>query len=153
MVYRFFHPDRYLNSTLRYDPVADAWLKMADLPCVPAHPEFCPDSLGDDPIGGGLGEHAVVALGGYLYAIGGTNGTASLRTTLRYDPKVNRWAFMAPMSVGRCYVAAAVLRGKIYAVGGSATPAGPGGPGGGPGALSTVEVYSPETDRWGACPP
>jgi hypothetical protein len=45
-------------------------------------------------------------------------------------------------------VAAAALGGKIYAVGGSATPAGPGGPGGGPGALASVEAYSPETDEW-----
>eukprot|EP01051_Picozoa_sp_SAG22_P011423 SAG22_NODE_1097_length_5575_cov_2.150292_1_plen_361_part_00 len=139
----------YLNSTLRYDPKADSWLKMADIPCEPAHPAFCPDSLGDDPAGGGLADHAVVGLGGFLYVVGGTNGTTSLRTTLRYDPKADSWKYMAPMSVGRCYVAAAVLGGKIYAVGGSATPAGPGGgPGGGPGALRTVEVYTPETDRW-----
>ena len=45
-------------------------------------------------------------------------------------------------------MAAAALGGKIYAVGGSATPAGPGGPGGGPGALTSVEAYSPETDKW-----
>ena len=90
----------------------------------------------------------MVAHAGYLWVIGGTNGTVSLATTLRYDPAADAWRFMAPMSVGRSSVAAAVLDGRIYAVGGSATPGGPGGPGGGPGALTSVEVYSVEADRW-----
>ena len=33
----------YLNSTLRYDPKADRWRRMADIPCDPKHPAFCPD--------------------------------------------------------------------------------------------------------------
>ena len=67
----------------------------------------------------------MVSLAGHLYAIGGTNGTTSLASTVRYDPTADKWEFMAQMSIGRCYVGAAVLGGKIYAVGGAATPAGP----------------------------
>jgi len=153
----------YLNTTLRYSPSAGgAWSNVADLPCDPADPVFCPDSLpggqpSDDPDGGGLADHAVVSLAGHLYAIGGTNGTTSLASTVRYDPTADKWEFMAQMSIGRCYVGAAVLGGKIYAVGGSATPAGPcnapsicpKGPGADqPGALNSVEVYDPESDKW-----
>jgi hypothetical protein len=145
----------YLNSTLRYSPSAGGkWEKVADLACEPAHPVFCPDALGDDPGGGGLADHAVVSLGGSIFAIGGTNGTTSLSTVVKYDPSKDSWTFVAPMSIGRCYVAAATLDGKIYAIGGSATPAGPCSKpsvcpeGSGPGALASVEVYDPQTDRW-----
>lgn len=93
----------YLNTTLRWSPTgAGKWEKVADLPCDPQHPVFCPDTLGDDPDGGGLADHAVVSLGGFLYAIGGTNGTTSLFTTAKYDPKADAWKFMASMSIGRC---------------------------------------------------
>jgi hypothetical protein len=143
----------YLNSTLRFNPLDNEWKKMADIPCDPRSPGFCPDNPGggqpsDDPAGGGIADHAVVGLGGFLFAIGGTNGTVSLRSTERYDPKADKWEFMGSMNVGRCYVAAAVLNNKIYAVGGSATVAGPGGPGGGPGALTSVETYDPIKNTW-----
>jgi len=142
----------YLNSTLRYSPHSDEWQKVADIPCDPQDPGFCPDSVGDDPAGGGVADHAVVSLQSFLYVVGGTNGTVSLKSTERYDPKTDTWKYMASMEIGRCYVAAAILNGKIYAVGGSATPAGPGGPGGGPGALTSVETYDPTTDKWEVLP-
>lgn len=131
----------YLNSTLRYSPSTDSWSRMAGIPFPVTDPTDAPD-------GSGIASHSVVALGGYIYSIGGTNGTGSLASTWRYDPKADSWQQMASMKFGRCYVAAAVLGRKIYAVGGSLTPAGPGGPGGGPGALSSVEVYDPASDSW-----
>jgi len=48
------------------------------------------------------------------------------------------WATRAPMPTGRCQFAAAVLDGKIYAVGGA----------GAQDYLDTVEEYDPATDRW-----
>ena len=33
-------------------------------------------------------------LGGYLYAIGGFNGTERLKSAERYDPKTNQWSFI-----------------------------------------------------------
>jgi N-acetylneuraminic acid mutarotase len=130
-----------LNSTLRYSPSTDSWTRMAGIPFSVTDPKDAPD-------GSGIGFHSVVALGGYLYSIGGTNATTSLASTWRYDPKADSWKQMASMENARCYVAAAVLGGKIYAVGGSLTPAGPGGPGGGPGALASFEVYDPASDSW-----
>lgn len=55
----------------------------------------------DDPNGGGIADHAVVVLGGYLYALGGTNGTISLASMERYSPESDKWEFMASMSIGR----------------------------------------------------
>jgi N-acetylneuraminic acid mutarotase len=94
----------YLNSSLRYspaDPEGGGWKSVADLPCDPAHPVFCPDVLGDDPSGGGIADHALVTLGDYLYAVGGTNGTTSLSSVERYSPAKDKWEFVAPMSIGR----------------------------------------------------
>ena len=63
--------------------------RQADIPCNPKQPAFCPDVLpghpSDDPAGGGIADHAVVALGGFIYVVGGTNGTTSLATTLRCE--------------------------------------------------------------------
>jgi N-acetylneuraminic acid mutarotase len=131
----------YLNSTSRYSPTTDSWSQMAGIPFPVTDPADAPD-------GSGIADHSVVALGGFLYSIGGTNGTTSLADTWRYDPKRDSWTKMSSMNLARCYVAAGVLGDRIYAVGGSATPAGPGGPGGGPGALASMEVYDPATDTW-----
>ena len=132
----------YLNTTLRYDPLQDDWTQMAGIPFPVTDPADAPD-------GSGIADHAVVALGGFIYAVGGTNGTTSLSSAWRYDPKTDTWKEVASMHVPRCYVAAAVMDGKIYAVGGSTTPAGPPGPGDpGPMAVASVEVYDPAKDQW-----
>ena len=55
----------------------------------------------DDPQGGGIADHAAVALGGYLYVVGGTNGTTSLASVERYSPLADKWEYMAAMSIGR----------------------------------------------------
>ena len=126
---------------MRYSPQQDTWTQMASIPFPSTDPTDAPD-------GAGIADHTVVAVGGFIYAIGGTNGTAALRSTWRFHPQSNKWKQMASMHIARCYVAAAVVDGKIFAVGGSKTPAGPGGPGGGPGALSSMEVYDPTNDQW-----
>ena len=49
------------------------------------------------------------------------------------------WTTVASMSRGRCYHQTEVIDGKIYAIGGSPD---------GSAALSSVEVYDPDTDTW-----
>ena len=96
-----------------------------------------------------MADHAVVAHGEFIYAVGGTNGTASLDAVWRYTPKTDTWKQMASMNVRRCYLAETVYGGKIYAIGGSTTPAGPGGGSPlGPGAVTSAEVYDVEAGSW-----
>ena len=61
---------------------------------------------------------AVAVLGGFLYAIGGSDGATPLNTVERYDPRQNKWAVVAPMSTRRKHLGCAVFNIFIYAVGG-----------------------------------
>jgi len=54
---------------------------------------------------------------GYLYAIGGNNGTASLDTCERYDPHLNKWTAIEPMKKRRAGAGVAELHGYLYVVG------------------------------------
>ena len=44
---------------------------------------------------GGVG---VAGLGGYLYAVGGNDGAASLQSVERYNPHTNKWSRVASMN-------------------------------------------------------
>ena len=83
----------------RYDPQSDEWNEVTSL----KSPR------------GGVG---VAALGRYLYAAGGNDGSASLQTVEKYDPHINKWMESAPMSKRRAGVGLAALNGYLYAVGG-----------------------------------
>ena len=54
---------------------------------------------------------------GYLYAIGGNNGVASLDTCERYDPHLNKWTLIEPMKKRRAGAGVAELHGYLYVVG------------------------------------
>ena len=83
----------------RYDPQSDEWTEVTSL----RSPR------------GGVG---VAALGNYLYATGGNDGSASLQTVERYDPHINKWMEVASMAKRRAGVGLAALNGYLYAVGG-----------------------------------
>ena len=57
------------------------------------------------------------ALQGYLYAIGGNNGVASLDTCERYDPHLNKWTLIEPMKKRRAGARVAQLHSQLYVVG------------------------------------
>lgn len=61
-----------------------------------------------------------------------------------YDPATNSWTARKPMPTPRSELAAAVINGKLYAVGGADRFGN---------ALKTVEVYDPGTDTWMSLPP
>jgi kelch-like protein 17 (actinfilin) len=53
--------------------------------------------------------HEVVEADGMLYALGGNDGSASLNSMERYDPKMNKWVLVTAMSARRSSVGATVL--------------------------------------------
>lgn len=53
--------------------------------------------------------HEVVETGGYVFALGGSDGSASLNSVERYDPKVNKWTVVSSMVNRRSSLGAAVL--------------------------------------------
>ncbi|KAK9666549.1 hypothetical protein RND81_14G192900 [Saponaria officinalis] len=79
---------------------------------------------------------------GYLYVIGGLSKTLALRCVWRYDPILNIWSEVTPMSTGRAYCKTGVINNKLYVVGGvnkfrnGLTP------------LQSAEVFDPETGEW-----
>lgn len=81
---------------------------------------------------------AVAVLGGYLYAIGGSDGQSPLNTVERYDPRQNKWSQVSPMSTRRKHLGCAVFNNLIYAVGGRDDCM----------ELSSAERYNPHTNSW-----
>jgi len=51
----------------------------------------------------------VIEADGYLYAIGGNDGSSSLNTVERYDPLSNKWSIVNSMMLRRSSVGAAAL--------------------------------------------
>ena len=89
-------PRRETNTVWRYDPVADSWEILGDMP---------------GPVAAG----SAVALGDYIYVIGGVpEGT----TVYRFAPATGAWTVVAPLPYPSEHLAAAVLDGTIYAISG-----------------------------------
>ena len=57
----------------------------------------------------------MAALDGFIYAIGGYDGTSRLSTVERYCPKTNRWTFVASLANATSKVFAVGLNGFLYA--------------------------------------
>lgn len=80
----------------------------------------------------------VAVMNGYIYTVGGFNGSLRVRTVDKYDPKRDMWQNIASMEARRSTLGAAILNGLIYAVGGFDGSSG----------LNTVECYDPLRDSW-----
>jgi len=107
-----------------YDPASNTWSTAALIP--------------------ELRQYAGIAtLDEKIYVVGGdTGGSGDRATLLRYDPALNTWTSLTPMPLGPRYgLRAAVLNGKIYAVGGYTL-------GGGGTYLDRVEIYDPANNTW-----
>ncbi|KAF3835347.1 hypothetical protein F7725_027905 [Dissostichus mawsoni] len=108
--------------------------------------EAQPEELEEQPLSpmhyarSGLG---AVALNGRLIAAGGYNREECLRTVECYDPKEDRWTFIAPMRTPRARFQMAVLMGQLYVIGGS---------NGHSDELSCGEMYDPQADEWAQVP-
>uniref|UniRef100_A0A4W3JG40 Kelch repeat and BTB domain containing 11 n=1 Tax=Callorhinchus milii TaxID=7868 RepID=A0A4W3JG40_CALMI len=84
----------------------------------------------------GRSQLKLVALDGFLYAIGGE----CLFSVERYDPRSDRWSPVAPLPRGAFAVAheAAACAGELYVSGGS--------------LFYRLLKYDPRRDRWEECP-
>jgi hypothetical protein len=115
------HPGEDLDTVDVYDPAPERWSSVASLPT------------------GGRDHPGLVALGGYLYFVGGEAGAHLVRDVLRYDPGADRWTPVAPLPAPRAQYAAVALASRIYVVGGVSTVAGAG---------RETWAYDPAADRW-----
>jgi uncharacterized repeat protein (TIGR01451 family) len=116
------------NTTYVYDPAADAWTQLADLPQA-------------------LGGVTVATANGKLYAFGGFDQRGyqhgNVANTYEYNPAQNRWLMRTALISGtRSLAGAASLNGKIYVVGGITD--------GDPytATLGSLIIYDPATDTW-----
>ncbi|XP_048871163.1 kelch-like protein 10 isoform X1 [Brienomyrus brachyistius] len=112
--------DSPTNRIEAYDTRADRWVEVS------------PEGLGPRAY------HGTACLKGFVYCVGGYDGTSALNTVCKFDPVSRTWHQVAPMHSRRCYVSVAVLHGYMYAMGGFD----------GLGRLNTVERYDPESNRW-----
>ena len=118
-----------LSSVEKYDPVSNAWTRVADLPAATANGK-CGVLKHDD------GKQ-------YLYVVGGGDPNSELDSVLRYDPSVDTWTTVTSMASGRTHHGVGVIAhsdGKqyMYAVGGYI---------GGSQSLD-AERYDYATDSW-----
>ncbi|XP_071971514.1 kelch-like protein 10 [Engystomops pustulosus] len=82
--------------------------------------------------------HGTVYLNGFIYVIGGFDGTDYLRSVTRFDPLKKTWQEISFMKHKRGKVSVTVLNNYIYAMGGYD----------GQETLNSVERYDPVANRW-----
>lgn len=79
----------------------------------------------------------MATLCGLLYVIGGFDGTNYLSDVDVYDPLTNCWTSVSPLNETRSAASVAVMKGRIFALGGFNGQ-----------FLSSVEVYDPAINQW-----
>ncbi|XP_037668753.1 kelch repeat and BTB domain-containing protein 11 [Choloepus didactylus] len=108
---------RLSDKVFCYNPVTDTWSTLR-------------------PLGQARSQLKLLALDGYLYAVGGE----CLFSVERYDPRTDRWTAVAPLPKGAFAVAheATTCNGEIYVSGGS--------------LFYRLLKYDPRRDEWQECP-
>jgi len=87
--------------------------------------------------------HAAVSCKGFVYCIGGHDGSKYLSTVERYNPTFNRWECVRSLQKSRRWLCAVATDNAIYAIGGKTdTESKP---------LRCMEKYDPETNTWVYC--
>lgn len=121
----------FLNTLYVYDPATDTWTPLAPMPT----PRYY---------------HAVTALDGLLYALGGRAGSGDpnyqygsqfwQNVVEVYDPAVNAWSTRSPMPYRLAdFAVVAAGNGKLYAIGGNTADYVP---------QRLLLEYDPATDTW-----
>ncbi|XP_035707332.1 kelch-like protein 10 [Folsomia candida] len=82
--------------------------------------------------------HGLVAVGHFVYMIGGFDGQEHFSTVKRYDPVRQIWEERSCMLLPRCYVSCCSLDGIIYACGGY----------NGRTRMASGERYDPALNQW-----
>ncbi|XP_061478882.1 kelch repeat and BTB domain-containing protein 11 [Rhineura floridana] len=108
---------RLSDKVFCYNPLTDTWSQVK-------------------PMGQPRSQLKLLALDGYLYAVGGE----CLFTVEKYDPRADRWRSVAPLPKGAFAVAheATTCNGEIYVSGGS--------------LFYRLLKYDPKRDEWQECP-
>ena len=79
-------------------------------------------------------------LDGFIYAIGGWEGSARLSTVERYDMETNSWSFVEPMKLAVTSPAVVAHNGSIFVCGGAILEDGDG--------IDVVQRYDTSTGVW-----
>ncbi|KAK7792616.1 hypothetical protein R5R35_009149 [Gryllus longicercus] len=103
------------HSMWRYDPVLNVWHEMA--------PMLIPRS-----------ELGLAMLDGFVYAVGGWEGTYRLDSVERYDPETNSWELVPPMKMAVTSPAVVAHDGMLYVTDGD--------------GIELVERFDPRTNTW-----
>jgi hypothetical protein len=102
--------------------------------------------LGSVP-GGERGYYPLVAVGGRLYAPGGTIVTGGQTDRVDvYDPNAGSWSTAAPLPVSRVNHMAAAVGNKLYVMGGTVPD------GASFATTNRVDVYDPASNQWTSGP-
>ncbi len=100
---RALSPDKNSAALERYDPNADRWQQLPDMPTAR----------------GGLGAAIV---GGHLFAVGGETSTRALGAVESYDIARKAWSSAPRMRTPRHGIAVAAVGRSLYALGGAPHP-------------------------------
>jgi N-acetylneuraminic acid mutarotase len=90
-----------IDRLFRYTPATDTWVELKNS----GRPRVA---------------HALVPIGGKLYAPGGADGQRAFRFLQLYDPARDRWRSGPAMRVAREHIGAAAVDGKLYVIAGRA---------------------------------
>lgn len=113
------------RAVYRYDPQADAWTTIGELP-------------------EGLHHAGLAALDGKHYVVGGYAGDWQPSDRLHIlDLSTGAWRQGAPLPTPRGALAVAVAGGRLHAVGGEAAKQ----------SLAVHDIYDPAADSWEGAPP
>lgn len=112
------------RAFFRYDPEADRWSRLPDMPL--------PRAAG-----------AVGILGHRLIWAGGAKNSIARSEAFAYDFRSRRWSRLPSMHTRREHVGEAVLGGKLYVLGGRAPKSL---------AVDTAERFDPRTGEWETLP-
>ena len=91
----------FLASVERYDVASNTWAEMQPMPIATS-------------------QHAVCAVGDYLYVIGGlVAGDEASASVFTYDVSSNSWTEAANMPAARCQMCVCVIGTHIHCIGGA----------------------------------
>ncbi|KFP90111.1 Kelch-like 33, partial [Apaloderma vittatum] len=97
---RYYGVHDTLASVYRYEPMDDSWERLASMTCGRSH-------------------FAAVALGDFIYALGGSSGELFCTDTVEgYDLANDTWRRCQPLPMALCGHAACALDGALYVSGG-----------------------------------